>query len=111
MPKLHKNISIQFLSVDDDPFEVRAEVRYGKKKMVIYIPSGEPYGPYLVVIGNLMEEYFFAGVDSFKHEIHVDVKARWALIGDTYVGIWIEKGKESLFMFRLPRASIARGRT
>jgi len=109
VPELHKNISIQFLPVDDDPYEVRgAEVRLREEEMVIDIP--EPYGPYLVK-GELRKKYFFAGVDSLKHEISVDVKARWALLGDTYVGIWIKNGKESLFMFRLPRASIARRRT
>jgi hypothetical protein len=107
--KLHKNISIQFLSVDDDPFEVRAEVGIKKEKMVISISEDQPGGPYLVE-GELRNKYFFAGVDSYKHEIQVDVKARWALLGDTYVGIWIENGQEYLFMFRLPRASIIRGR-
>jgi hypothetical protein len=102
-PDLGKNISIQFLSVDDHAYEVRAEVRREEEKMVIDIPRGEPGGQYLVK-GELREKYFFAGVDSLKIGIDVDVKAHWALLGDPYVGIWIENGKESLFIFRLPRA-------
>lgn len=107
MLKTHKDISIQFLSVDDDPSEARAEIRLGNEEMVISIL--EPYGPYLVK-GRLCKNYSYAGVDTLKDEIHVDLKARWALLGDTYVGIWIKNGKESLMMFRLPRASLARGR-
>jgi len=104
-----KNISIQFLSVNDGPYEVRAEVRREEEKMVIDIPRGEPGGQYLIK-GELRERYFFAGVDTLKIGIPVNVKARWALLGDTYVGIWIENGKDSLFKFRLPRSSIARAR-
>lgn len=109
MPKLHKNVSVQFLSVHDRPLEVQAEVLVGREKMVIDIGRDQPDGPYLVE-GKLREKYFFAGVDSLEHEIRVDVKARWALLGDTYVGIWIENDREYLFMFRLPSVSIARRR-
>jgi hypothetical protein len=110
VPKLHKNVSVQFLSADDDPYEVQAELRLGEEEMVIDIPSDQPGGPYFIK-GKLTEKAFYAGVDSLKHEIRVDVKARWALLGDTYIGIWIENGKESLFTFRLPRAPITRRRT
>lgn len=65
--------------------------------MVLEIP-----GQYLVC--GKKQDYFFAGTDSLEHEVDVDVKARWALLGDIYVGIWIEDGVEYLFSFRLPRS-------
>jgi hypothetical protein len=58
-------------------------------------------GPYLVCGKKV--DHFFAGVDSLEHEEKVHVVARWALLGDVYVGIWIEEGTEHLFSFRAPR--------
>ena len=70
-------------------------------EMVIDIQDQPSAGPYLV--NGKKVEYFFAGTDSHRREVQVNVVARWALLGDVYVGIWIEEGEEYLFSFRIPR--------
>lgn len=96
------DVSVQFKGPEGkDNCEERAEVRLGEGEMVIDIPHR-----YLVV-GEKVKDYF-AGVDSLAHEVRVDVKARWALLGDIYVGIWVEDGAEYLFSFRLPRTTAPR---
>ena len=46
---------------------------------------------------------FYAGQDELAHEEKVDLVARWAKLGDVFVGIWIEDRHEFLFSFRLPK--------
>jgi hypothetical protein len=94
-------VSIQFLTPDADGYCVRATVREDESEMVIDIPSQPDSDPYLVCGRKV--EHFFAGVDSLEHQHRVNVVARWTLLGDVYVGIWIEEGTEYLFSFRVPR--------
>lgn len=91
------DVTIQFKGPEArDYVEERAEIRLSECEMAISIPHR------YLVIGKKVD-YFFAGVDSLEHEIHVDVKARWALLGDVYAGVWIEDGVEYLICFRLTR--------
>ena len=94
-------VSIEFLGGVEGPIEVQAEVLERENEMVISI-ADQPSSPPFLVRG-AKQLYFFAGVDSLEHEVSVNVVARWALLGDVYVGIWIENGAEYLFSFRLPR--------
>src|SRR5208337_1244597 len=107
MTRRRKDLSIQFFPPDDPPYTVQAQVIRREEEMVISIPTQPSSGPYLV--RGLKNNYFFAGVDSLKHEQHVHVIARWVLLGDVYIGIWIEDGVEYLFSFRLPRVQVGRG--
>lgn len=93
----YKNVSIQFLSAEDGPFLVQAEVLRRDDEMVISIPPQSSSDPYFV--RGQKQGYFFAGRDSLAHELEANVIARWALLGDVYVGIWIENGIEYLFSF------------
>jgi hypothetical protein len=104
-----QDVSIQFFPPDDPPYTVRAQVIRREGEMVTSIPTQPSSGPYLVR-GLKNKNLFLAGIDSLKHEQHVHVIARWALLGDVYVGIWIEYGVEYLFSFRLPRGWVRRGR-
>jgi hypothetical protein len=97
----YPNVSIQFLTPDEDALNVKAAVLLRQGEMVIDIPDQPSSGPYLVC--GKQVDYFFAGIDSLEHEEKVHVVARWALLGDVYVGIWIEEGVEHLFSFRVPR--------
>jgi hypothetical protein len=111
VPKLYKHIPIQFLTVGGDSEERYAQVRQQGDEMVLSISRQPSPEPVTFLVHGKKVEHFFAGVDSLKNPIPVKVIARWALIGDEYIGRWIEDGVEYLFSFRLPRVSIARGRT
>jgi hypothetical protein len=100
----YPDVSIQFLTPDDDAFEVKATVLLRQDEIVIDIHDQPSSGPYLVC--GKRAGHFFAGVDSLEHQEKVHVVARWALLGDVYVGIWIEEGTEFLFSFRTPRTRV-----
>ena len=100
MDEQYRDVPIQFLSPDDDAIDVTATVLLRQGEMVIDIPSQPSSGPYLVRGKKVV--HFFAGVDSLAHEDQAHVVVRWSLLGDLYVGIWIEEGVEYLFSFRLP---------
>lgn len=110
MPKVYKPVSIQFLTAGGDPEERYAQVRQDENEMVLSISRQPTLEPVTFHIIGKRVGHFFAGVDSLEHEIPAKVIARWAPIGDEYIGRWIENNEEFLFSFRLPRASIARGR-
>jgi hypothetical protein len=95
---------IHFLTPDEEALNVKAMVRLREGEMVVDIPDQPSSGPYLV-FGKKVD-HFFAGVDSLAHEEKIHVVARWALLGDVYVGIWIEEGTEHLFSFRVPRSRV-----
>ena len=101
MGQRYPDVSIQFLTPDEDAVDLKAMVLLRQSEMVIDIPDQPSSGPYLVCGKKV--DHFFAGVDSLTHEEKVHVVARWALLGDVYVGIWIEEGTEYLFSFRTPR--------
>jgi len=100
----YEDIQIQFLSAGGTVIEVKASVLLREDEMVIDIPSQPSSGPNLV--RGKKADHFFAGVDSLEHEIQVNIVARWSLLGDVYVGIWVEEGVEYLFSFRVPRSSV-----
>jgi hypothetical protein len=54
------------------------------------------------VIGRLFKG-FFAGEDKVAGNEPLNIVARWAELGDIWVGWWSEEGMENLFSFRLPR--------
>lgn len=82
--------------------DLPAEVILRTNEMVLDIPHHRDWnGPYLI-LGSLVGS-FYAGQDELAHEYKVDVVARWAKLGDVFVGIWIEDGHEFLFSFRLPK--------
>lgn len=99
----YTDVSILFLAPDEDAISAHAQVIERENEMVISIMDQDSSGPYLVVGKKV--GHFFAGVDSLKHEERVNVVARWASLGDAYVGIWIEEGIEYLFSFRVHRSS------
>ncbi|MBI3407006.1 MAG: hypothetical protein HY040_01445 [Planctomycetes bacterium] len=72
-------------------------VRNGKKEMVLEIAGGA--GPYLIV--GKAHKHWFEGINS-AHS-NASVRAKWADLGGTCVGIWIEDGSEYLFSFE-PKA-------
>jgi hypothetical protein len=100
----YPEVSIQFLTPDDEAVNVKATVLLRQGEMVIDIRDQPSSGPYLVCGEKV--DHFFAGVDSLEREENVHLVARWALLGDVYVGIWIEEGTEYLFSFRVPRKKV-----
>jgi intein/homing endonuclease len=111
VPKLYKQVPIQFLTVGGDSEERYAQVQLRENEMVLSISRQPSPQPVTFFVRGKKVKHFFAGKDSLTHEISMKVIARWALIGDEYIGRWIEDGMEYLFSFRLSPASIARRRT
>jgi hypothetical protein len=70
-------------------------VRIGKGEIVLDIPSGD--GPYL--IEGKQTEHWFEGINTLSEGGRV--QARWAWVGDGFVGRWIEGANEYLFWFTL----------
>lgn len=71
--------------------------RIGEGEMVLDIPGGG--GPYL--IEGKQREHWFEGVNIDSSGGRVE--ARWAWVGEGFVGRWLEDGYEYLFWFTLRR--------
>ena len=100
------NVRIDFFSGNNEPAEDwAATIRVEDAEMVLDLPEDAGDGPYLV--RGMRVGSFYAGVNS-AIENPCNVVARWAELGDVWVGWWKEEGTEYLFRFRLPKVS---GRT
>jgi hypothetical protein len=80
--------------------EMEAEIVINGNEMVIDSLRDADY-PHLIR-GRRVEGYF-AGRNEDVERGEVDVIARWAKLGDVWVGYWCEEGEEYLFSFRLPK--------
>jgi len=92
--------TVQFLSANRYFEEATATVLLRDREMVIDIGAPSRY----LVRGKRVGDYF-AGANELEGTKPPSVKARWALLGDVCVGIWIEEGVEYLFSFMLPQGS------
>jgi hypothetical protein len=46
--------------------------------------------------------HFYIGGNVSRDADATDMMARWARLGDIWIGIWVEAGIEYLFKFELP---------
>ena len=99
---LYANVQITFLTSDDAPYSERASIRRSDNEMVIDIPAPSP-GQRAYLVKGLPSTGFFAGKDEIAEPTPLNIVARWAELGDIWVGWWLEEGVEYLFWFRLPR--------
>ena len=97
---LYEHVRILFLSADQQPEELIAAIRRDEREMVIDISEGNE-GPYLIR-GHLAGS-FYAGVNEVSDAAPRDIVARWAELGDIWIGWWSEEGSDYLFQFRLQR--------
>lgn len=96
---VHKNVKINFLGSDEDS-DLYAQVKDGITEMIIDIQDRHAEEPHL--IRGELRDYYFEGFNEYptaKGTVH----ARWACVGDVYVGLWIENSVETLFKFQIPR--------
>jgi hypothetical protein len=89
------DVDFHFLGAGEDSF-LPGTVIMRDSEMVLNIPGG--YGPYLIV-GKACENWF-EGNNSVR-EREYETGAKWAFLGKTYVGLWIEDGSEYLFSLQL----------
>jgi hypothetical protein len=94
----------------DDTLEVPLELRIeDDDTVVLYVPDHPDFQSFdrstgkrtrdgFLITGRRTAGGFFAGEDAESGAI-----ARWALLGDTFVGLWREAGIEFLFSFSVPR--------
>lgn len=75
MAQGYPDVSIQFVTPDDDGLSVKATVLLRQSEMVVEIPEQPSSGPYLVRSREL--DHFFAGADSLEHKARAHVAARW----------------------------------
>src|SRR5260221_6744960 len=94
-PSRHNNGGFHFLGTEEDS-ELRGTVLIRDREMVLDIPGG--HGPYLIV--GKARSHWFEGENSAIGKQY-DVNARWAVVGETFIGIWIEGGWEYMFSFCL----------
>ncbi len=94
----HDNVLFEFLSAGQVPEDSRGSVVVDGDRMVLEVEC-EGDRPYLIEATRR---------DGFHSGRHVgppgdsSVEARWASVGDLFVGQWIEDGDEWLFKFTLP---------
>lgn len=87
----HEDIEFVFVSGSFDATSARGRVLVRDGEMILDIEwQGTAYH-----VPGQREQSYFIGTD-------VDVRARWADLGTEFVGVWIEKGHEWFFRFRLP---------
>lgn len=108
-PPVHFQTEVTFFCEDYD--ETRsAEVLVRRGEMVLDISSPDPSKRYLVrgklysgpLIGTEDLVAYWAGRDELEDAAPADIVARWTLLGDVFVGVWIEDGDEYLFRFGVP---------
>jgi hypothetical protein len=93
----HENVEFHFLGVKYDHF-LHGIVIVRTSEMVLEVQDYD-------------DAYFLSGKAKHSWFEHTrlpggyDVNARWADVGGTYVGIWIEEGVEYLFSFQLSPAA------
>jgi hypothetical protein len=69
--------------------------------MILEITQGA--GPYL--IAGEAHQHWFSGCNIDADRIR-QVTARWTMIEDEWIGIWVEEGIRYLITFRLPRTTV-----
>jgi hypothetical protein len=99
---IYENVQITFLTGDDVPYSERASIRQSDEEMVIDIGAPSRSQRAYLVRGRPFKG-FFAGEDEVAENEPLNIVARWAELGDIWVGWWSEEGVEYLFSFRLPR--------
>lgn len=91
-------IEVSFFG-EDIVLKGRAEVSFRPRGMTLEIWDEE--GFHYLIPGSLVEgRHYYAGEDSERTPGKQPVAARWAHVGDRFVGLWIEDGfGECLFTF------------
>lgn len=97
----HDNVQFEFLSAGDEPVASRGTVIVRQDEMVLEVedPDERPY-----LIKGKRRQGFWAG----RHEGlpgDVPVEAKWTRLDDIFIGTWLQKGIDYVFMFRLPEVS------
>ena len=87
----------RFLTFADDDCQGKGTVLIDGDKMVLEITADQDFVPN-TIMGRKCQEWF-KGQNILSNES--PVKAKWAFLGDIYVGTWIEDGTEYLFSFSL----------
>lgn len=97
-PSRHDEVRFRFLDPGED-CELHGTVLIREGEMVLDIPGG--CGPYLVK--GKAREHWFEGMNSDPSGNPVE--AKWARLGELYVGVWIESSDDGtddyFFSFRL----------
>ena len=99
---IYANVQITFLTSDDEPYSERASIRRSDEEMVSDI-AAPSRGERAYLLRGRPIKGFFAGQDEVAEPEPLNIVARWAELGDIWVGWWSEEGVEYLFSFRLPR--------
>jgi hypothetical protein len=94
----YDNVLFEFVSAGNEPEDSRGSVLVDGERMVLEVEC-EGDDPYL--IQGRSRGGFYSGHHVGQLD-DVPVEARWASIGDTFVGQWVEDGDEYLFRFALP---------
>lgn len=100
MTETFSEVQIDLYADEYDSHVTPTVIRRGNE-MVIDVNEYQQSGPYLII--GRQQGHFWAGTDAAEAFSEDEVIARWSLLGDVYVGIWIGDGEEYIFRFRLPK--------
>jgi hypothetical protein len=96
----YQNIQFQFLDGDGELIQT-GTVLVRDDNMVLDIPAQQGFAACLIT--GEQRGHIFIGSNTLRSESSPRILAKWADLGEIFVGIWIEDGYECLFSFRLPR--------
>jgi hypothetical protein len=98
MPTKYVDVVFEFFHAAYQP-----EVHYGTvllrdREMVLEVelPGSTPYH-----IQGALKGSYFQGREAARPGVS-PVFAKWILLDDTYVGLWVEEGQDFMFKFELP---------
>jgi hypothetical protein len=100
MPKKVERVHFDFVH-KGNAFDSRGSAVQRESVMVLDIIAEDNGLPY--VLEGKLRDHVYDAVESKPPGGVEPVRARWAQLGDVFVGLWIEEGEEWLFSFRLPR--------
>lgn len=94
----YDNVQFTFFTHEkENCANLRGTVLVRVNEMILDIQDKQAPTPYLIR-GALVKNYYI-GTNEFKNP-YTDIDAKWAQVGDSYVGIWIEEGTDYLFSFK-----------
>jgi hypothetical protein len=96
--KIYENVRIQMLGPElTDELSATVLVRMGEMVLDIVFEDAR-----ILIPGKLVGS-FYAGIGEVQDRVQAALVARWCLLGDVWVGWWLQDGEEYLFSFRLPK--------
>jgi hypothetical protein len=100
LPQRFDDVEFEFLSMDA-ALTATGTVAIRPDGIVIDIPGQDT--THACLIEGHLTGHVYIGSNTLKQEEPLRIDARWADLGNCFVGIWIEQGIDYFFRFNLPQ--------